>query len=129
MRIIDWSSDVCSSDLAGEGSAGRNSGFLINLPHNTRMSGHASPLEVARKQITLLQAGMDWLAQLSRQGGFDCGWDLAGKYHAAATLDGERSLRHGLAQYRAWGVGSHPLVPRALQARLGTASYRCAYQR
>src|SRR3546814_19544414 len=91
--------------VAGEVSAGRNSGFLINLPHNTRMSGHASPLEVARKQITMLQAGMDWLAQLSRQGGFDCGWDLAGKYHAAATLDGERSLRHGLDQCRAWGGG------------------------
>src|SRR5690606_32693906 len=34
---------VVDATVAGEGSAGRNSGFLINLPHNTRMSGHHSP--------------------------------------------------------------------------------------
>ena len=76
---------MLDASSAGEGSAGRNSGFLINLPHNTRMSGHHSPLQIARKQIAMYQAGLDWLAQLSQQGGFDCGWDLAGKYHAAAT--------------------------------------------
>lgn len=76
---------VLDASSAGEGSAGRNSGFLINLPHNTRMSGYHSPLQIARKQIAMYQAGLDWLAQLSQQGGFDCGWDLAGKYHAAAT--------------------------------------------
>src|SRR5690606_41604876 len=44
--------------VAGEGSAARNSGSLINLPHNTRMSAHHSPLHVARKQLALLPAGL-----------------------------------------------------------------------
>ena len=118
---------VVDATVAGEGSAGRNSGFLINLPHNTRMSGHHSPLQIARKQIAMLQAGLDWLAQLSQQGGFDCGWDLAGKFHAAATPEGERSLRSGLAQYRDWGVDYTELDRDALQARLGTHYYRFGY--
>jgi glycine/D-amino acid oxidase-like deaminating enzyme len=118
---------VVDATVAGEGSAGRNSGFLINLPHNTRMSGHSSPLQVARKQIAMYQAGLDWLAQLSQQGGFDCGWDVAGKYHAAATPEGERGLRHGLEQYRAWGVDYTELDRDALHARLGTSYYRYGY--
>jgi len=118
---------VVDASVAGEGSAGRNSGFLINLPHNTRMSGHHSPIEVARKQIAMLRTGLDWLAQLSQQGGFDCGWDVAGKYHAAATAEGERNLRQALAQYRDWGVDYVELDRDALQARLGTGYYRFGY--
>ncbi|MDM9560953.1 NAD(P)/FAD-dependent oxidoreductase [Bordetella petrii] len=118
---------VVDATVAGEGSAGRNSGFLINLPHNTRMSGHHSPLQVARKQIAMFQAGLDWLAQLSQQGGFDCGWDVAGKYHAAATPGGERNLRAALAQYRDWGVDYTELDRDALRAALGTGYYRFGY--
>ena len=92
---------VLDASSAGEGSAGRNSGFLINLPHNTRMSGHHSPLQIARKQIAMYQAGLDWLAQLSQQGGFDCGWDLAGKPRRRHR-GGSRNLRASLAQYRDW---------------------------
>ena len=118
---------VLDASSAGEGSAGRNSGFLINLPHNTRMSGHHSPLQIARKQIAMYQAGLDWLAQLSRQGGFDCGWDLAGKYHAAATEGGSRNLRASLAQYRDWGVAYTELDRDAMREQLGTGYYQFGY--
>ena len=118
---------VLDASSAGEGSAGRNSGFLINLPHNTRMSGHHSPLQIARKQIAMYQAGLDWLAQLSQQGGFDCGWDLAGKYHAAATEGGSRNLRASLAQYRDWGVAYTELDRDAMREQLGTDYYQFGY--
>lgn len=118
---------VLDATVAGEGSAGRNSGFLINLPHNTRMSGHHSPLQVARKQIAMYQSGLDWLAQLAQQGGFDCGWDVAGKYHAAATARGRRNLDASLAQYRDWGVAYTELDREALHQRLGTRYYEFGY--
>lgn len=118
---------VLDASVAGEGSAGRNSGFLINLPHNTRMSGHVSPLQVARKQIAMLQAGLDWLAELTRLGGIDCGWDVAGKYHAAATDGGVQSLRASLAQYREWGIDYTELDRDALREHLGTDYYRFGY--
>ncbi|MGE8611826.1 MAG: NAD(P)/FAD-dependent oxidoreductase [Achromobacter veterisilvae] len=118
---------VLDATAAGEGSAGRNSGFLINLPHNTRMSGHHSPLQVARKQIAMYQSGLDWLAELAQQGGFDCGWDVAGKYHAAATELGRRNLSTSLAQYRDWGVAYTELDRDALHEQLGTRYYQFGY--
>ena len=118
---------VLDAASAGEGSAGRNSGFLINLPHNTRMGGHHSPLQIARKQIAMYQAGLDWLAELAERGGFDCGWDVAGKYHAAATELGCRNLRASLAQYREWGVAYTELDREAMHERLGTRYYQFGY--
>lgn len=112
---------------AGEGSAGRNSGFLINLPHNTGMSGHGSPTEIARKQIALYNTGLKWLKSLIDQHRIDCGWNPVGKYHAAATAEGERNLRSTLNQYREWGVAYTELDKAQLEQRLGTSYYRYGY--
>ena len=117
---------MLDASSAGEGSAGRNSGFLINLPHNTRMSGHHSPLQIARKQIAMYQAGLDWLAQLSQQGGFDCGWDLAGSTTPPPPR-GSRNLRASLAQYRDWGVAYTELDRDAMREQLGTDYYQFGY--
>lgn len=111
----------------GEGSSGRNSGFLINLPHNTGMSGHGSPLDIARKQIALYDAGLVWLKSLIDRHRIDCGWNPTGKYHAAATADGERNLRDVLRQYDQWGVAYSELDREQLAHRLGTSYYRYGY--
>lgn len=118
---------LIDSSSAGEGSAGRNSGFLINLPHNTGMSGHGSPVQIARKQIDLYNCGLGWLKSLVDRYQIDCGWNSAGKYHAAATEDGERSLRSTLKQYRKWGVDYVELGRDELSHRLGTEYYRYGY--
>jgi glycine/D-amino acid oxidase-like deaminating enzyme len=118
---------VLEASQIGEGSAGRNSGFLINLPHNTRLGGHTSPLEVARKQIRMYDAGLKWLEQLVREHGIDCGWNPAGKFHAAASDDGARNLRSTLEQYRDWGVPFTEYDGDALRAKLGTDYYRFGY--
>ena len=117
---------LIDASTIGEGSSGRNSGFLINLPHNTGMSGHGSPVEVARKQIKLYNTGIDWLKSLVDQHGIDCGWNPVGKYHAAATPDGEKRLRETLRQYEQWGVAYRELGADQLQAALGTRYYRAS---
>lgn len=111
----------------GEGSSARNSGFLINLPHNTGMSGHGSPVEVARKQIALYNTGLDWMKSLVDRYQIDCGWNPVGKYHAAATAEGEKSLRDALHHYREWGVSFQDLHRDELENRLGTRYYRYGY--
>lgn len=111
----------------GEGSSGRNSGFLISLPHNTGMSGHGSPAQLARQQIALYDAGLVWLKSLLDRHRIDCGWNPVGKYHAAATPEGEKSLRRHLIQYREWGVQYRELGPDELQQQLGTRYYRYGY--
>lgn len=118
---------VIDAAPVAESSAGRNSGFLINLPHNTKMGGHTSPLEVARKQIRIYNEGLAWLEQLVRSNNIDCGWNPAGKYHAAATEDGIRNLQATLEQYRDWGVPYTELDSAALAKKLGTRYYRYGY--
>ncbi|AJP57648.1 FAD-dependent oxidoreductase [Pandoraea vervacti] len=118
---------VVDATTVGNGSAGRNSGFLINLPHNTGMGGHGSPAEVARKQIRLYDIGLKWLHDLVTANDIDCGWHPVGKYHAAATADGERRLRDTLAQYRDWGVTYRELSRDALRHEIGTDYYGYGY--
>ncbi|HLV28993.1 MAG TPA: FAD-dependent oxidoreductase [Burkholderiaceae bacterium] len=118
---------LVDASTIGEGSSGRNSGFLINLPHNTGMSGHGSALDVARKQIRLYDMGLVWLKALIDQHGIDCGWNPVGKYHAAATSDGERRLQATLRQYREWGVAYREFDQDALERALGTRYYRYGY--
>lgn len=118
---------LLEAGYVGEGSAGRNSGFLIDLPHNTRMSGHFSPVEVARRQIRLFQAGRDWLASLVEAHGIDCGWNPVGKYHGAATARGEASLRQLAEQIREWGETCQEFDRDALAGKLGTSYYHYGF--
>ncbi|SAL74845.1 NAD(P)/FAD-dependent oxidoreductase [Caballeronia telluris] len=118
---------VLDASTIGEGSAGRNSGFLINLPHNTRLGGHTSTLEVAKKQIRMYDAGLDWLGQLVRDNEIECGWNAVGKFHAAASDDGIRNLKSTLDQYREWGVSFTEYDRDGLRGKLGTDYYRYGY--
>lgn len=118
---------IIDASTIGEGSSGRNSGFLINLPHNTGMSGHGSPVEVAKKQINLYNTGLDWLKSLIDRYQIDCGWNPIGKYHAAATPDGTRRLKEALNQYQDWGVAYRELKQDALEHQLGTSHYQYGY--
>ncbi len=114
---------VIDATTVGDGSSGRNSGFLINLPHNTGMSGHGGPTEVARKQIRLYDIGLKWLHSIIVKHDIQCGWNPVGKFHAAATKEGERSLRASLVQYREWGVAYRELDAASLKKELGTDYY------
>lgn len=118
---------VLEASTIGEGSAGRNSGFVINVPHNTRMGGHTSPLEVARKQLRLYDEGLHWLGGLVREHRIDCNWNAVGKFHAAASDAGVQNLIASLEQYRQWGVSFEVLDRDALQEKLGTAYYTFGY--
>lgn len=118
---------VLEASTIGEGSSGRNSGFIISVPHNTKMAGHTSPVEVARTQIRLYEAGLKWLDQLVREHGIDCNWNPAGKFHAAAGDAGVESLRASIAQYREWGVSYQEFDRDALRQKLGTSYYRYGY--
>ncbi|WP_432262591.1 NAD(P)/FAD-dependent oxidoreductase [Cupriavidus sp. TMH.W2] len=118
---------ILEASTIGEGSSGRNSGFIIDLPHNTKMGGHTSPLEVARKQIRMYDAGLRWLEHLVRENGIDCGWNPVGKYHAAASDAGVQNLRKVLDQYREWGISYTEFDSDGLQQKLGTGYYKYGY--
>jgi glycine/D-amino acid oxidase-like deaminating enzyme len=111
---------ILDAGIVGEGSAGRNSGFVINLPHNTRLGGHHSPTESARKQIRVYAAGLSWLENLVRKHRIECDWSPIGKFHAAATEGGERNLRATLNQYRTWGIRLTEYSRESLREKIGS---------
>lgn len=118
---------VIEASTIGEGSAGRNSGFIIDLPHNTKMGGHTSPLEIARKQIRMYDVGRNWLKQLVDEHRIDCGWNPAGKFHAAAGNEGAASLRGVLDQYKEWGIPFTEFDRDGLKEKLGTSYYQYGF--
>ncbi|AHG65526.1 NAD(P)/FAD-dependent oxidoreductase [Advenella mimigardefordensis] len=119
---------VLEAGIVGEGSSARNSGFVIALPHNTNMSGHISPAEIAQKQIRVYDGGLRWLKGLVDTHQIDCGWNPQGKYHGAATEEGAVSLQNTARQYDKWGVEYQEISQTQLSERLGTRYYRFAIQ-
>lgn len=119
---------LLEASTIGEGSSARNSGFLISLPHNTKIGGHNSPRETALKQIRVYQSGISWLQSIVESNHIDCGWMPLGKYHGAATVKGEASLKAMLAQYQDWGVHCRALSQDELTHHIGTDYYRYALQ-
>ncbi|GAB2916454.1 FAD-binding oxidoreductase [Paraburkholderia jirisanensis] len=118
---------ILEASTVAEGSAGRNSGFVINLPHNTRLGSHQSPIESARTQIRVYAQGLSWLEELIREHRIECGWNPAGKFHAAATERGERSLKATLDQYRAWGIRFSEYDREGLRHKVGTEYFRYGF--
>src|SRR3546814_16522796 len=65
MRISDWSSDVCSSDLGGDGGrpahAASASEVKINLLHRSIAAPDFRALQEAKIQCTVLVRCGEWL--------------------------------------------------------------------
>ncbi len=115
---------VIEATEVGEGSSARNSGFIISLPHNTKMSGHTSPAEIAKKQIRVYDSGLAWLKNTIDANGIECGWNPIGKYHGAATDDGVKGLRNTARQFDEWGIAYKEIHQPELAEKIGTPYYK-----
>jgi glycine/D-amino acid oxidase-like deaminating enzyme len=118
---------LLEGDTVGEGAAGRNSGFVIDLPHNTVLTTDPAARQAFQRQIRLYGAGLSWLEDIVRTQRIDCDWSPAGKFYAAVTADTERKLRQSLAQYRDWGVPYTEFDRDGLAHEIGTSYYRYGF--
>ena len=118
---------VIEGSTIGEGSAGRNSGFVINLPHNTKLGNDADSRSNALKQVRLYSTGLSWLETVVRQNSIDCAWSPIGKFYAAATARGEQKLKASLDQYREWDIGFTEYSRDGLELEFGTPYYRYGF--
>ncbi|MGU7771606.1 NAD(P)/FAD-dependent oxidoreductase [Burkholderia sp. MR1-5-21] len=118
---------VLEGGIIAEGSAGRNSGFVINLPHNIKLGDDADARASAQRQIRLYNAGLSWLEKLVREHSIDCSWSPVGKFYAAATDGGEQKLRSSLNQYRDWGFPFTEYDRDGLKSEIGTSYYRYGF--
>ena len=115
---------ILEGSVVGEGSSGRNSGFLINVPHNTKMSGYDADIAFAKKQIAILNKGKEWLKSIIDEHEIDCAWSDVGKFHGAATHKGERGLRQLAEELTRWDMPCKLLSKDELEHRIGSPYYR-----
>ena len=74
------------------GAAGRNSGFMIDLPHELNSDGYAGGEEEDRKQIRMNRAGIAFAREAVEDYALQDCFDPSGKTHGATDGNGLRAL-------------------------------------
>ena len=94
---------VLDATRVGDGPAGRNSGFMIDLPHDLSSSNYGGDAEANRLEIADNRAGIAFASEMARD--FDLSSEAfapSGKINAAAT-------DRGMAANRAYAAHLHDL--------------------
>ena len=116
---------VLEAGRVGEGPAGRNSGFMIDLPHDLSSDTYAGDTEAADRRATAInRAAIRFGAEAAKEYGLGRDvFDPCGKINAAATEAGDRHNRD-YAAHLAGMNESHRLLDAAEMAELtGTGFY------
>lgn len=108
----------------GFGTAGRNAGFAIDLPHDIGARDYIGDVDVAQSTLDLNRYGQNLIRKLVNQHGIECQLRECGKYQAAVEDHGIEVLnayRQGLDKL---GQDYQMLDQQALADCLGTSFYR-----
>jgi glycine/D-amino acid oxidase-like deaminating enzyme len=101
IRQLDSNSNIVIVDATsvGTGPAGRNSGFMIDLPHIVASSSYAGQLDSDRRDTRMNRSAIEFVGNMVRE--FDCPQEvfrIEGKVNAAAGKSGlqanENYARH-----------------------------------
>ena len=87
---------IVDAGEAGENSSGRNSGFAIDLPHNTGSS--LEELGAAQRYMGLARAAIDYMEKTVTEKNIRCDWARDGKYHTAVSTRGTRDVLEPLVR-------------------------------
>ena len=83
---------LLEAQKVAEGPAGRNSGFMIDLPHDLSSDDYGGDLDRDRKQTRMNRVGIDFAQQAAEEYGLSAeAFVRSGKVNAAAT---EKGLKH-----------------------------------
>lgn len=128
LHQIDPSLSVVVLDAGriAEGAAGRNSGFMIDLPHELTSADYAGPGETRdRTLIRLNRQAIDFAEQAVADYGIPAGYfQRTGKVNGAATEVGMRANGSYAAHLRALGETHERLDARAMQRITGINYYQ-----
>jgi glycine/D-amino acid oxidase-like deaminating enzyme len=110
----------------GFGTAGRNAGFAIDLPHDIGADDYIGDVETARSTLRLNLLGQTVLRDIVQENGIDCAMRASGKYQAAVSARGLAVLdayRRGLDKL---GQPYEVIDGSDLPNHIGTGFYRRA---
>ena len=107
-----------------EGPTGRNTGFMIDLPHRLASEGYGGALEIDRKQTRANRAAIGFAADMASDFGLsDEAFIKSGKINAAATERGSRHNHDYAAHLGNLGEAHEMLDARAMRDLTGTDYY------
>ncbi|MGI9506225.1 MAG: NAD(P)/FAD-dependent oxidoreductase [Geminicoccaceae bacterium] len=116
---------LLEASRVGEGPAGRNSGFMIDLPHDLASDNYNGSAESDRRQIAMNRAAIDFAAEAAEQLGMPAeAFARSGKVNAAASEKGARQLEDYISHLEGLGEAFEALDDKAMQALTGTTYYR-----
>ncbi|OOE71392.1 NAD(P)/FAD-dependent oxidoreductase [Salinivibrio kushneri] len=115
---------LIDAQRVGQGASGRNSGFVIDLPHKFALE-HPDP-EHKQKLLALNRSAIAQLDQLVNQHSIDCQWSAKGKYQGAVGARGEAYLDHFEHLMKELGEPYYHVDNKELSEVLGTPYYRRA---
>ncbi len=116
---------LLEASRVGEGPAGRNSGFMIDLPHDLASDGYAGALDGDRRQILMNRAAIAFAAEAAAAYGMpEEAFARVGKVNGAATEAGERHLDDYIRHLEALDEPFERLDASAMRALTGTGFYR-----
>lgn len=108
----------------GQGTSGRNAGFIINVPHNVDGAKHNIADDL--KLLQLNNFAIARLRQMKDQFSIACEWQETGKYLAAHESHNLSRLDAFAKQLKADGVMFQEFNRAELTTRLGTQYYQRA---
>ncbi|WP_172332255.1 FAD-dependent oxidoreductase [Mangrovicoccus sp. HB161399] len=107
----------------GEGSAGRNSGFMIDLPHELTSDDYAGGGD-DRAQIALNRQAIGFAREAVAECGIDPGYfETSGKVNGAACAAADARNRSYAAHLASLGEGHEMLDAQAMRALTGSRHY------
>lgn len=83
---------VIDAQRVGRGSSGRNTGFMIDLPHELQSESYGSGAESDRKQIAMNRSAIAFARETVEENGLQAYFNPCGKYHGAAGARGLKAL-------------------------------------
>lgn len=115
---------LIDAQRVGQGASGRNSGFVIDLPHKFSLE-HPDPVH-KQKILGLNRYAISMLEKLIETHKIDCQWVAAGKFQGAVGERGTAYLDHFEHLMRELGEPWRYVEQEELTATLGTNYYQRA---
>ncbi|WP_321924191.1 NAD(P)/FAD-dependent oxidoreductase [Paraburkholderia guartelaensis] len=90
----DASIALVEADRIGRTTAGRNSGFFVDLPHDISSESYSRSVAEDKADVRFQRHGIDYVRSMVRQHNIDCDWRDEGKFHASVNKKGLDALSH-----------------------------------
>ncbi|GAA3713872.1 FAD-binding oxidoreductase [Oceanisphaera sediminis] len=116
---------LLEANRLAEGPAGRNSGFMIDLPHELNSETYAGAAEADLQQIRLNRTAIDFARQMAEE--FEMPkrvFDPCGKVTGAASAKGEQHIDSYVNHLGSLGEQYRLLTAAEMKERTGTDYYR-----